>query len=119
MHSFKVSAQQNFIWRTPALFLNWNKNDCRNMKKERLDEELKQLRAQIALLLVKQEQLEASGLVSDLKLQTEMQKERVKEAAKKWASIQMVRHVIRNKMERHKKSACRVFWRRLENSSAR
>ncbi|PRS04643.1 ATP-binding protein [Bacillus halotolerans] len=72
-------------------------------KKERLDEELKQLRAQIALLLVKQEQLEASGLVSDLKLQTEMQKERVKEAAKKWASIQMVRHVIRNKMERHKK----------------
>lgn len=72
-------------------------------KKERLDEELKQLRAQIALLLVKQEQLEASGLVSDLKLQTEMQKERVKESAKKWASIQMVRHVIKNKMERHKK----------------
>ncbi|MDL5613340.1 ATP-binding protein [Bacillus halotolerans] len=72
-------------------------------KKERLDEELKQLRAQIAMVLVKQEQLEASGLVSDLKLQTEMQKERVKEAAKKWASIQMVRHVIRNKMERHKK----------------
>lgn len=72
-------------------------------KKERHDEELKQLRAQIALLLVKQEQLEASGLVSDLKLQTEMQKERVKESAKKWASIQMVRHVIKNKMERHKK----------------
>ncbi|MGX4765240.1 AAA family ATPase [Bacillus mojavensis] len=72
-------------------------------KKERLDEELKQMRAQIALLLVKQEQLEASGLVSDLKLQTEMQKERVKESAKKWASIQMVRHVIKNKMERHKK----------------
>ncbi|MCY9090668.1 AAA family ATPase [Bacillus mojavensis] len=72
-------------------------------KKERLDEELKQLHAQIALLLVKQEQLEASGLVSDLKLQTEMQKERVKESAKKWASIQMVRHVIKNKMERHKK----------------
>ncbi|MET1176326.1 ATP-binding protein, partial [Paenibacillus amylolyticus] len=44
-----------------------------------------------------------SGMVSDLKLQTEMQKERVKETAKKWASIQMVKQVIRNKLERHKK----------------
>lgn len=42
-------------------------------------------------------------MVSDLKLQTEMQKERVKETAKKWASIQMIKRVIRNKLERHKK----------------
>ncbi|WP_083252845.1 DNA repair/recombination ATPase SbcE [Bacillus sp. F56] len=80
-----------------------NKQVIENERKERLTEEIEQLRSQIALLLVKQEQLEASGLVSDLKLQTEMQKERVKETAKKWASIQMVKQVIKNKLERHKK----------------
>ncbi|AUS14611.1 hypothetical protein C0W65_15275 [Bacillus subtilis] len=80
-----------------------NKQVTENERKERLTEEIEQLRSQIALLLVKQEQLEASGLVSDLKLQTEMQKERVKETAKKWASIQMVKQVIKNKLERHKK----------------
>ncbi|MGK9265179.1 AAA family ATPase [Bacillus inaquosorum] len=80
-----------------------NKQFVENERKERLTEEIQQLRSQIALLYVKQEQLEASGLVSDLKLQTEMQKERVKETAKKWASIQMIKQVIRNKLERHKK----------------
>ncbi|MCY8287162.1 MULTISPECIES: ATP-binding protein [unclassified Bacillus (in: firmicutes)] len=80
-----------------------NRQFIENERKERLTEEIEQLRSQIALLLVKQEQLEASGLVSDLKLQTEMQKERVKETAKKWASIQMIKQVIRNKLERHKK----------------
>ncbi|MCY8461724.1 AAA family ATPase [Bacillus spizizenii] len=80
-----------------------NKQLVENERKERLAEEIQQLRSQIALLFVKQEQLEASGLVSDLKLQTEMQKERVKETAKKWASIQMIKRVIRNKLERHKK----------------
>lgn len=74
-----------------------------NERKERLTEEIQHLRSQIALLFVKQEQLEASGLVSDLKLQTEMQKERVKDTAKKWASIQMIKRVIQNKLERHKK----------------
>ncbi|MFC7799483.1 DNA repair/recombination ATPase SbcE [Bacillus subtilis] len=80
-----------------------DKQFVENERKERLTEEIEQLRSQIALLSVKQEQLEASGMVSDLKLQTEMQKERVKETAKKWASIQMVKQVIRNKLERHKK----------------
>ncbi|MBK4205546.1 hypothetical protein EGI09_16850 [Bacillus subtilis] len=80
-----------------------NKQVVENERKERLTEEIQHLRSQIALLFVKQEQLEASGLVSDLKLQTEMQKERVKEIAKKWASIQMIKQVIRNKLERHKK----------------
>ncbi len=80
-----------------------NKQVTENERKERLTEEIEQLRSQIALLLVKQEQLEASGLVSDLKLQTEMQKERVKETAKKWTSIQIVKQVIKNKLERHKK----------------
>ncbi|MCY9375791.1 AAA family ATPase [Bacillus sp. T17B1] len=74
-----------------------------NERKERLTEEIQHLRSQIALLFVKQEQLEASGLVSDLKLQMEMQKERVKDTAKKWASIQMIKRVIQNKLERHKK----------------
>lgn len=59
-----------------------NKQLVENERKERLAEEIQQLRSQIVLLFVKQEQLEASGLVSDLKLQTEMQKERVKETAK-------------------------------------
>lgn len=86
-----------------------DKQFVENERKERLTEEIEQLRSQIALLSVKQEQLEASGLVSDLKLQTEMQKERVKETAKKWASIQMVKQVIRNKLERHKKSSFRAF----------
>ncbi|MBL3649072.1 ATP-binding protein [Bacillus sp. RHFS10] len=80
-----------------------NKQLIEKERKERLTEEIQQLRSQIALLFVKQEQLEASGLVSDLKLQTEMQKERVKDTAKKWASIQMIKQVIRNKLERHKK----------------
>ncbi|MCY7916640.1 ATP-binding protein [Bacillus vallismortis] len=68
-----------------------------------LTEEIEQLRSQAAMRFVKQEQLEASGLVSDLKLQMEMQKERVKDTAKKWSSIQMIKQVIRNKLERHKK----------------
>lgn len=80
-----------------------NKQLVENERKERLTEEIQHLRSQIALLFVKQEQLEASGLVSDLKLQTEMQKERVKDTAKKWASIQMIKRVIQNKLERHKK----------------
>ncbi|KAF1680337.1 MULTISPECIES: ATP-binding protein [Bacillus] len=80
-----------------------NKQFVENERKERLTEEIQELRSKIALLLVKQEQLEGSGSVSDLKLQTEMQKERVKETAKKWASIQMIKQVIRNKLERHKK----------------
>ncbi|MDR4434598.1 ATP-binding protein [Bacillus tequilensis] len=80
-----------------------NKQFSENDRKERLTEEIRQLRSQIALHFVKQEQLEASGLVSDLKLQIEMQKERVKESAKKWASIQMIKQVITNKLERHKK----------------
>lgn len=86
-----------------------DKQFVENERKERLTEEIEQIRSQIALLSVKQEQLEASGLVSDLKLQTEMQKERVKETAKKWASIQMVKQVIKNKLERHKKSSFRAF----------
>lgn len=71
--------------------------------KEELEQKAGHLREQIALLTVKQEQLEASGLVSDLKQQTEMQKERVKRSAKEWAALQTVRHVIRQKIERHKK----------------
>lgn len=78
------------------------------------------------MLLVKQEQLEASGLVSDLKLQMEMQKERVKETAKQWASIQMIKQVIRNKLERHKNRTPAPFgdsrsifppadWRKLQD----
>lgn len=68
-----------------------DKQFVENERKERLTEEIEQLRSQIALLSVKQEQLEASGMVSDLKLQTEMQKERVKETAKngppyKWSN---------------------------------
>ncbi len=51
-----------------------NKQFVENERKERLTEEIQQLGSQIALLFVKQEQLEASGLVSDLKPQTEMQK---------------------------------------------
>ncbi|MGU9968382.1 AAA family ATPase [Bacillus sp. N1(2025)] len=72
-------------------------------EKKTLEEKSAQLREQTALLTVKQEQLESSGLVSDLKHQTEMQKERVKKTAKEWAALQTVRHIIREKMERHKK----------------
>ncbi|KXZ24014.1 hypothetical protein AXI59_06800 [Bacillus nakamurai] len=72
-------------------------------EKEQLEEKAGHHREQIALLAVKQEQLELSGLVSDLKQQTEMQKERVKRSAKEWAALQTVRHVIRKKIERHKK----------------
>ncbi|MDQ8054733.1 AAA family ATPase [Bacillus velezensis] len=72
-------------------------------EKKTLEEKSAQLREQTALLTVKQEQLESSGLVSDLKQQTEMQKERVKKTAKEWAALQTVRHIIREKMERHKK----------------
>ncbi|AME05854.1 AAA family ATPase [Bacillus siamensis] len=72
-------------------------------EKETLEGKSVHLRDQIALLTVKQEQLESSGLVSDLKQQTEMQKERVKKTAKEWAALQTVRNVIREKMERHKK----------------
>ncbi|MBY8912625.1 AAA family ATPase [Bacillus sp. YC2] len=71
--------------------------------KEKLEDKAGHLREQIALLAVKQEQLEASGLVSDLKQQTEMQRERVKHSAKEWAALQTIRHVIRQKIERHKK----------------
>ncbi len=73
-------------------------------EKKTLEEKSAQLREQTALLTVKQERLESSGLVSDLKQQTEMQKERVKKTAKEWAALQTVRHIIREKMERHKKS---------------
>ncbi|MCT6861908.1 AAA family ATPase [Bacillus velezensis] len=72
-------------------------------EKKTLEEKSAQLREKTALLTVKQEQLESSGLVSDLKQQTEMQKERVKKTAKEWAALQTVRHIIREKMERHKK----------------
>ncbi|MEC2164803.1 ATP-binding protein [Bacillus velezensis] len=72
-------------------------------EKKTLEEKSAQLREQTALLTVKKEQLESSGLVSDLKQQTEMQKERVKKTAKEWAALQTVRHIIREKMERHKK----------------
>ncbi|MCP1534345.1 ATP-binding protein [Bacillus velezensis] len=72
-------------------------------EKKTFEEKSAQLREQTALLTVKQEQLESSGLVSDLKQQTEMQKERVKKTAKEWAALQTVRHIIREKMERHKK----------------
>ncbi|MEL4010654.1 AAA family ATPase [Bacillus velezensis] len=72
-------------------------------EKKTLEEKSAQLREQTALLTVKQEQLESSGLVSDLKQQTEMQKERVKKTAKEWAALQTVRHIIREKIERHKK----------------
>ncbi|PRS07904.1 hypothetical protein C6W22_13635 [Bacillus atrophaeus] len=72
-------------------------------RRDRLHEDVHHSREQLALLAVRQEQLEASGTVSELKLQTEMQKERVKSLAKEWAAIQMVRQVIKDKMERHKK----------------
>lgn len=75
----------------------------KEQEKETLEEKIAHLREQIALLTVKQEQLESSGLVSDLKQQTEMQKERIKKTAKEWAALQTVRHIIREKMERHKK----------------
>ncbi|CUB26309.1 ATP-binding protein [Bacillus amyloliquefaciens] len=75
----------------------------KDTEKKTLEEKSAQLREQTALLTVKQEQLESSGLVSDLKQQTEMQKERVKKTAKEWAALQTVRHIIREKMERHKK----------------
>lgn len=77
-------------------------------RRDRLHEDVHHSREQLALLAVRQEQLEASGTVSELKLQTEMQKERVKSLAKEWAAIQMVRQVIKDKMERHKKSDCRA-----------
>ncbi|MEC0805679.1 ATP-binding protein [Bacillus atrophaeus] len=72
-------------------------------RRDRLHEDVHHSREQLALLAVRQEQLEASGTVSELKLQTEMQKERVKSLAKEWAAIQIVRQVIKDKMERHKK----------------
>lgn len=58
----------------------------------------------LAELAVEIRQIEASGTVSDLTHQLAAEQEHAKHLAKKWAAIQLVRSVIREKLNEHKET---------------
>ncbi|MBU8656989.1 ATP-binding protein [Bacillus pumilus] len=58
----------------------------------------------LAELAVEIRQIEASGTVSDLTHQLTAEQEHAKHLAKKWAAIQLVRTVIREKLNEHKET---------------
>lgn len=58
----------------------------------------------LAELAVEIRQIEASGTVSDLTHQLAAEQEHAKHLAKKWAAIQLVRTVIREKLNEHKET---------------
>ncbi|MCY8025511.1 AAA family ATPase [Bacillus sonorensis] len=72
-------------------------------QKAHTEKQLKEERENVAFLLAEQRRLEESGTVSELTHQVEIQKERVAELAKKWASVKLIRQAVKNRMDDHKK----------------
>lgn len=75
--------------------------------KERLHDiqlNVKNREKRLAELTVEIRQIEASGTVSDLTHQFAGEQEHTKHLAKKWAAIQLVRSVIREKLNEHKET---------------
>lgn len=58
-------------------------------------------------------QIEASGTVSDLTHQLSAEQEHAKHLAKKWAAVQLVRSVIREKLNEHKEKGCQHCCKQL------
>ncbi|MFP3420864.1 AAA family ATPase [Bacillus sp. SIMBA_154] len=65
---------------------------------------LRNMEKRLAELAVDIRQIEASGTVSDLTHQLAAEQEHAKHLAKKWAAIQLVRSVIREKLNEHKET---------------
>ncbi|WFA06273.1 AAA family ATPase [Bacillus sp. HSf4] len=74
-----------------------------NEQRNRTEIQLKEEREKAAMLLAEQRRLEESGTVSELTHLVEMQKARVTELAKNWASVKLVRQAVKNRIEDHKK----------------
>lgn len=69
-----------------------------------MQENVTNMKKRLAELAVEIRQIEASGTVSDLTHQLAVEQEQAKHLAKKWAAIQLVRSVIREKLNEHKET---------------
>ncbi|MBD3861080.1 AAA family ATPase [Bacillus sp. 28A-2] len=80
--------------------------ECEEAKKHLQDNQLnlRKMEKRLAELSVDIRQIEASGTVSDLTHQLSIEQEHAKRLAKKWAAIQLVRSVIREKLNEHKET---------------
>ncbi|MGG1699003.1 AAA family ATPase [Bacillus zhangzhouensis] len=80
--------------------------ECAEAKKHLHDIQLnsRNMEKRLAELAVDIRQIEASGTVSDLTHQLATEQEHAKHLAKKWAAIQLVRSVIREKLNEHKET---------------
>ncbi|MDA1476033.1 ATP-binding protein [Bacillus changyiensis] len=74
-----------------------------NEQKAFTEQQLIEEREKVALFTAEQRRLEESGTVSELTHQLEMQKDQVAQAAKKWASIKLIRQAVKNKLDEHKR----------------
>ncbi|MER3125521.1 AAA family ATPase [Bacillus pumilus] len=80
--------------------------ECAEAKQHLHDVQLnaENMEKRLAELAVEIRQIEASGTVSDLTHQLATEQEHAKHLAKKWAAIQLVRSVIREKLNEHKET---------------
>ncbi|MGG0527072.1 AAA family ATPase [Bacillus pumilus] len=80
--------------------------ECAEAKQHLHDVQLnaENMEKRLAELAVEIRQIEASGTVSDLTHQLAAEQEHAKQLAKKWAAIQLVRSVIREKLNEHKET---------------
>ncbi|MEH7633017.1 AAA family ATPase [Bacillus pumilus] len=80
--------------------------ECAEAKQHLHDVQLnaENMEKRLAELAVEIRQIEASGTVSDLTHQLAAEQEHAKDLAKKWAAIQLVRTVIREKLNEHKET---------------
>ncbi|AMM96724.1 AAA family ATPase [Bacillus pumilus] len=80
--------------------------ECAEAKQHLHDIQLnaENMEKRLAELAVEIRQIEASGTVSDLTHQLAAEQEHAKHLAKKWAAIQLVRSVIREKLNEHKET---------------
>ncbi|WP_144462450.1 ATP-binding protein [Bacillus pumilus] len=95
--------EEEWIIRKGLLLLE---EECAEAKQHLHDIQLnaENLEKRLAELAVEIRQIEASGTVSDLTHQLAAEQEHAKHLAKKWAAIQLVRSVIREKLNEHKET---------------
>lgn len=80
--------------------------ECAQAKKRLhdIEQNVTNMKQRLAERSVEIRQIEASGTVSDLTHQLAIEQEHAKHLVKKWAAIQLVRSVIREKLNEHKET---------------
>lgn len=75
---------------------------------------LKKIQETIAYLQMKQQEIEQSGMESELAHKVTLQRNESKELAKKWGAIQLAREVIRRRIDYHQKVRLPLLLRKAE-----